>query len=478
MTTGSPSTVSDFVKLSQAAIIAGDLDAAETYKNQAFALKGLDELTPKVDASKRLDMGDGSQDSATQEANANTAAMKAWYTKSTGGTDIDGDIETVLNDMYGNYRRARWAKAADFTRFLRSGTYDPALKSLVVYTPEQIMMELAAGLTVSDIKAAQKATQLESQDTSGGYLVPEDFRDSVVTRLQGMTQMRAVAETITTASDRVTMPVSDGGTDRYTGSVRVFKVDESPTSTQAATNALFSQTTIPVYTLMAHVAVSKNLIDDSRGASAILPYLNNQFSTAYAVYEDEQFIVGNGIAGPQGILRDNTTGGPYTFSYGSIATVNSGSATALQADSIRNLPYSIASQYRQPGAKWFMSRGTVRVIKTLKAGDGTYLWSGRSDVPQLAQGQPQSLEGYAIGETEVLASPTTNSGSAYTANVYPILFVTKGSYLIVDKAGGMDVQRYDDSTTAVANSIVLVMRRRVGGQVILPWGIGSMKVSA
>jgi HK97 family phage major capsid protein len=125
-----------------------------------------------------------------------------------------------------------------------------------------------------------------------------------------------------------------------------------------------------------------------------------------------------------------------------------------------------------------MSRGSARVIKTLKAGDGTYLWSGRSDVPQLAQGQPPSLEGYGIGETEVLASPTTTSGSAYTANVFPILFITKGSYLIVDKAGGMDVQRYDDSTTAKANSIVLVMRRRVGGQVILPWGIAALKISA
>ena len=29
------------------------------------------------------------------------------------------------------------------------------------------MMELAAGMTVSDLKAAQKATQVESQDTSG-----------------------------------------------------------------------------------------------------------------------------------------------------------------------------------------------------------------------------------------------------------------------------------------------------------------------
>jgi len=288
--------------------------------------------------------------------------------------------------------------------------------------------------------------------------------------------MRSVAETITTASDRVTMPVSDGGDDRYTGSVRVFKVDESPTATQAATTATFSQTTVPVYTIMAHVAVSKNLIDDSRGAASILPYLNTQFSTAYAVFEDEQFLVGNGIAGPQGILKDATTGGPYTFSYGSITTQNSGLATAIQGDSIRNMPYALATQYRQAGCKWFMSRGSVRVTKTLKAGDGTYLWADRNQ--QLQNGEPAKLEGYSIAETEVLASPTSNSGTTYTASVYPILFVAKGSYLIVDKAGGMDVQRYDDSTTAKANSIVLVMRRRVGGQVILPWGIAAMKISA
>ena len=476
MTAGA-STVSDFVKLSQAAIIAGDLDAAETYKKQAFALKGLmDEFTPKVDASQRLDMGNGQPDAGDAQQSAQNAAIKAWYAESVGGKEIDKDIEVVLADMYGgNYRAVRYQKAADFTRWIRSGNYNPALKSLVVYTPEQIMLELAGGMSVADLKAAQKATQVESQDTSGGYLVPEDFRDSVVTRLQGLTQMRSVAETITTASDRVTMPVSDGGDDRYTGPVRVFKVDESPTSTQAATNALFSQTTVPVYTIMASVAVSKNLIDDSRGSAAILPYLNSQFSAAYSIFEDEQFIVGNGIAGPQGILKDATTGGPYVFSYGSIATAVSGAATSILGDAIRNTPYAIASQYRQAGCKWFMSRGSVRVMKTLKDGTGDYLWSDRNQ--QLQNGQPTKLEGYDIAETEVLASPSTNTSTTYTANVYPILFVAKGSYLIVDKAGGMDVQRYDDSTTAKANSIVLVMRRRVGGQVLLPWGIAAMKVS-
>ena len=470
-------TVSDFVKLAREAVLAKDFDAAETYKQQAIAIKGLDDLAPTVDKARRLDMGSGEQDEAALAKSVQTTAVKAWYSQANGGKDVDRDVEVVLNDMYGrNYQQLRWAKTADFVRFVRSGNCDPALKSMVVYTPEQVLLELAGGMTVADLKAAMKATQLESQDTSGGYLVAEDFRDSVVTRLQGLTQMRSVAETITTASDRVTMPVSDGGDDRYTGSVRVFKVDESPTSTQAATNALFSQTTVPVYTIMAHVAVSKNLIDDSRGAASILPYLNTQFSTAYSIFEDEQFIVGNGIAGPQGVLRDATTGGPYTFSYGTIQPQNSGGATSITADAIRNQPYQLATQYRSAGCKWFMSRGSVRVMKTLKDGTGDYLWADRGQ--QLMMGQPPKLEGYEIAETEVLAAPTSTSVTTYTANVYPILFISKGAYLIVDKAGGMDVQRYDDSTTAKANSIVLVMRRRVGGQVILPWGISAMKIAA
>ena len=166
MTTGQ--TVSDFVKLARDAVLAKDFDLAETYKQQAIAIKGLDELTPKVDPAARPQFGSGEDDTASLELSANAAAMKAWYTKSTGGTDIDGDIETVLTDMYGNYRQARWAKAADFVRFIRSGRSDPRLEKLVVYTPEQVMMELAGGMTVADLKAAQKATQLESQDTSGG----------------------------------------------------------------------------------------------------------------------------------------------------------------------------------------------------------------------------------------------------------------------------------------------------------------------
>ena len=54
--TASPQTVSDFVKLAREAVLAKDFDLAETYKKQALEIKGLDDITPKVDVTKRLDM--------------------------------------------------------------------------------------------------------------------------------------------------------------------------------------------------------------------------------------------------------------------------------------------------------------------------------------------------------------------------------------------------------------------------------------
>lgn len=166
MTTGQ--TVSEYVKLARDAIHAGDFTAAETYTAQAKALKGLDDLTPHVDTTKQPKFDAGGKDEDALEKSAKDAAMKAWYTKSVGGNDIDGDIETVLGEMYGgSYRHLRYAKAADFVRFIRTGNCDPRLKKLVVYTPEQVMAELVGGMSVADLKSAQKATQVESQDTSG-----------------------------------------------------------------------------------------------------------------------------------------------------------------------------------------------------------------------------------------------------------------------------------------------------------------------
>ena len=37
--------------------------------------------------------------------------------------------------------------------------------------------------------------------------------------------------------------------------------------------------------------------------------LARQFADAFAIFEDTQFLVGNGVGGPQGVLQNSTTGG-------------------------------------------------------------------------------------------------------------------------------------------------------------------------
>lgn len=462
-----PSTVSDYTQLARAAIAAGNLDEAETYTKQASALKALDSLETKtvVDATARPVFGE-----PEAEAPIESHAIKSWYVKKYG--DDGAAMDQVMSELYGaNHKGLAWAKTADFLRYIRTGNYDQKLHRAVVYSPAQVAQALADGLSVGELKA----TQVESQDTLGGYLVPEDVRDQIVQRLVGMTAMRKIAESMTTTRDRVTMPVGTGGDDRYTGAVRAAWVDESPTGAQSNTNATFGQVTIPIHVLMANVDVSKNLIEDSAGASAIIPYLTRQFSEAFSIKEDDAFLLGDGVGKPQGVLQNATTGGPWTYTYGSVTTQNSGAATALQGDSFRNLPYALATQYRTAGCAWIMSRGTVRVTKTLKDGSGAYLWGDRQF--QLLNGQPRQIEGYDILESEALAAPTATNGVAYTANVYPVIFIAKGAYQIVDRVG-MDVSRYDDATTAVQNAIRLVARRRVGGQILNPWGVAVMKVAA
>lgn len=464
--------VKAYLDQAETALAAGLFDDADKYTRQAEAQQKINAtkaaMTPQVDETKRLDFGAVVEDAPIETAN--DIATKSWYMRQYG--DSGTAMDQVMTELYGqDHRKFAWAKSADFIRYIRTGRADDKLHRALLYSPTQIEGFLQLGMSVGELKA----TQVESQDSLGGYLVPEDFRDRMIQRMAGLVAMRAIAETMTTTSDRVTMPVSTGGDDQYTGAVRWAKVDESPTGTEAATNATYGQVTIPVHTIMGHVAVSKNLLEDAQGALSIMPQLTRQFAESLSIFEDFQFLVGNGIGGPQGILQNATTGGPYTYAYGSVATKNSGGATSLTADAFKDLPYLIASQYRNAGGRWIMSRGTVRTIKTLKAGDGTYLWADRNQ--QLLNGQPAKLEGYDMSETETLASPTSVNTTAYTANVYPVIFLTRGAYMIIDKVG-MDVQRYDDSNTAKANQIVLVARRRLGGLLLNPWGAAVMKVSA
>jgi HK97 family phage major capsid protein len=214
------------LEAAQAAIKTGDLDGGENLIRQAELEKRADGLTEvktaTVDPAARLPFATEAVESAAEPTES--IAVKSWYTRKYG--DDGAAMDQVMAELYGpSHKHLSWAKTADFVRYIRSGYFDPKLHRAVVYSPTQVAQALADGLSVGELKA----TQVESQDTLGGYLVPEDVRDQIVQRLVGMTAMRKVAGQMNTTRDRVTMPVGTGGDDRYTGAVRAAWVDESPT---------------------------------------------------------------------------------------------------------------------------------------------------------------------------------------------------------------------------------------------------------
>jgi len=435
--------------------------ASEVEETKAWSAKSAGMLPIAVPGVAPAERSDEDSPAQRQEA-ATKAASRAWYVKRFG--DVPAAAEQIAKELYGEYDNGDFSYVAmkkhqDFVRYLRTGEGDRKYSRMLLLTPQQIIDAAADGATIAEIKS----TMIEADDTLGGYLVPEDMRTGIIERLPGMTVVRSGANVITTSRDSVPITTATGGTSRYSSGVRVTWTNEQPTSGTGTTNATFGQSKIPVHTVMADTTISRDLLEDA--VFDLAGYLARKFSEAMAIDEDEQFLVGDGLGKPQGILNGTAANGaPFDAN---VTTVNSGSAAALTADGIIKLPTNLDAQYRQAGAVWVFAKATRQAIELLKDGSGRYLL-GDNNNPLGGNGGDR-LRNYGIKESEAMP--------AIAANTYPVIFGHLQGYTIADRIG-MDVMRYDDSTTGVANAIRLVARRRLGGQVLNPWAVAVMKVSA
>jgi len=353
-------TAKQYLEAAETALDAGDLPEHEKQLSLAKAAhaheqaaKSFEVPAPAKPDPIRLPNPAGGDD-GQPEAPDTGAAMKAWaykqvYVKKYGtpAKEFDAIADEIYKDV-GGYYAVSAMKHADFRRYLRTGNGDPRLARVLLLSQDQIAEAVIVGNTMAEIKA----TMIEATDTLGGYLVPEDYQQGeIISRLPGLTVVRPLATVRQTVRDAYSVAVRTGGDSRYIGNVRVTPVDESPTGTEANTNATFGKVTIPIHTLLADVSVSRSLLEDS--GTDIAAELSEEFGTARAIKEDEYYLIGSGVGVPQGILKNATTGGP---SDSNMITINSGDANLLQAgDALKGLisvPYGLAAQYRQSGARF------------------------------------------------------------------------------------------------------------------------------
>lgn len=175
-----------------------------------------------------------------------------------------------------------------------------------------------------------------------------------------------------------------------------------------------------------------------------------ELSQEFAGKESAAFSDGNGVKKPLGIQQ------------ASIADLVNGHATNLSADALIGLLYSLPAQYRNNGS-WLMNDTTLGIARTLKDGQGNYLWQ-----PSFQQGQPSTLLGRPVIEDPTM--PNIASGA------FPIIYGDfNKAYRIYDRVG-MSILR-DPYTQATKGMVRFHARRRVGGAPVLTEALRKLKMA-
>lgn len=279
-------------------------------------------------------------------------------------------------------------------------------------------------------------------DSEGGYLVPDEYEKTLVEALEEENIFRKLAHVISTSSgDRKIPVVASKGSASW--------VDEEGTIPDS--DDAFNQVSIGAYKLGTLIKVSNELLNDS--VFNLESYISKEFARRIGAKEEDAFFNGNGTGKPVGIF--NATGGAEVG-------VTAASATAITADEIIDLFYSLKAPYRK-NAVWILNDATIKAIRKLKDNNGNYLWQ-----PSLTAGTPDTILGRPVYTSSYV--PTIAAGAK------TIAFGDFSYYWIADRAGRnfkklTELYAANDQTGFVAT-------QRVDGKLILPEAIKVLKMKA
>ena len=275
----------------------------------------------------------------------------------------------------------------------------------------------------------------EGTDSEGGYLVPDEFERTLVEALEEENVFRTLAHVIRTSSgDRKIPVVASKGSASW--------VDEEGAYQES--DDAFSQVSIGAYKLGTMIKVSEELLADS--VFDLEAYISKEFARRIGAREEESFFNGDGKGKPLGILA---------AAGGAEVGVTAASATAITADEVIDLFYSLKAPYRK-NAVWLLNDATVKQIRKLKDTTGQYLWQ-----PSLVAGTPDTILGRPVKTSAFM--PTAVAGAK------TIAFGDFKYYWIADRQGGTFKKLSE--LFAATGQVGFMGIQRVDGKLILPEAI-------
>lgn len=249
------------------------------------------------------------------------------------------------------------------------------------------------------------------RDNDGGQMTTPELSNSIIERLRDPTMIRGLARVETTRSHEFRMPT----------------FDHSDTFTRTGENATISSTDVTdvvgwriwrphKFTKMLHAP--QEWLDD--GGQQLMDRIVGMYTTYRAEQEEAYFLTGNGNGQPLGILTEIA---------GTTREVDiAGSTTAIVYDDVIDLEYMLKKQYRK-GARYTAHRNVIKLLRKLRAGgstttDGAYLWQ-----PSMQAGQPATLNGYALDESEYFPDATAGADGDPM-----LLFGQWKNYIVVERS--------------------------------------------
>jgi HK97 family phage major capsid protein len=131
--------------------------------------------------------------------------------------------------------------------------------------------------------------------------------------------------------------------------------------------------------------------------------------------------------------------------------VTAASATAVTADELMDLYYSLKSPYRKKSV-WVLNDSTIKAIRKLKDNNGQYLWQ-----PSLTVGTPDTILGRPVKTSAYMP--------AIAAGAKTIAFGDFSYYWIADRQG-RSFKRLNE-LFAATGQVGFLASQRVDGKMIL-----------
>ena len=280
------------------------------------------------------------------------------------------------------------------------------------------------------------------EESEGGYLVPDAYEQTLLQSMDDFNIVRQVAHKFRTNSGSHKIPIvaSKGEASWIDEEGAIPESDDS-----------FGLISIGAYKIGTLIKVSEELLSDS--VFNLEAYFSQEFGRRLGSKEEQAFLIGDGTGKPSGIF-DATLGGE--------TGVTAASATAISADELIDLYYSLKNAYRS-SAVWMMNETTVKAIRKLKDANGNYLWA-----PGLKDGETDTLLGKKLLTSVYIPE--------LAADKRTIAFGDFSNYWIGDRQG-ISFKRLNE-LYAVTGQVGFLATQRVDGRLVMREAVKLLKQKA